>query len=108
MPGLRMPTRVEESGHDTYDVGPFGGSYLLGATGERSRRDPGGLAGMVCLAYGCQLVWKNLAMTRTTSVPLVDHTFLVQPESAAAGILVGSPAWYAWLTDANSCGRIWP
>jgi LuxR family maltose regulon positive regulatory protein len=45
---------------------------------------------------------EDLAMARTTSIPLVDHTLLSQPESAADAILVGSPAWYAWLTDATS------
>jgi LuxR family maltose regulon positive regulatory protein len=47
-------------------------------------------------------VWKDLAMARTTPIPLVDHTLLVQPKSAADAISVGSPAWYAWLTDATS------
>src|SRR5438477_7068565 len=41
-------------------------------------------------------------MARTTSVPLVNNSFLVQPESSSDAIPVGSPAWYAWLTDATS------
>jgi ATP/maltotriose-dependent transcriptional regulator MalT len=47
-------------------------------------------------------VWKDLAMARTRSIPLVDRIFLAQSESAADAILVGSPAWYAWLTNATS------
>ena len=49
-----------------------------------------------------QRVWKALGMARTTAPPLVDHTHLVQPGGAAEAILVGSPAWYAWLADATS------
>ena len=41
-------------------------------------------------------------MAPTTSTPVVDHTLLVQPGRAADAILVGSPAWYAWLADSSS------
>jgi hypothetical protein len=41
-------------------------------------------------------------MPRRIAPPLVDHTRLVQPERAAEAILVGSPAWYTWLTGATS------
>jgi LuxR family maltose regulon positive regulatory protein len=41
-------------------------------------------------------------MAPTPPAPLVDHTLLVQPGSAAEAIPVGSPAWYAWLADASS------
>ena len=41
-------------------------------------------------------------MARRIAPPQVDHTYLVQAERAAEAILVGSAAWYAWLTGATS------
>jgi hypothetical protein len=44
---------------------------------------------------------KDLAVAHTPPVPLVDHAILVQ-EGSTVVILLGSPAWYAWLADATS------
>jgi hypothetical protein len=41
-------------------------------------------------------------MVRKTAPLLVDHTRLVLPEREADAILVGSPAWFAWLAGATS------
>src|SRR5215213_4680531 len=47
-------------------------------------------------------MWRAHNMARRIAPPLVDHTRLIQPERADEAILVGSPAWYAWLTGATS------
>src|SRR4051794_23296801 len=41
-------------------------------------------------------------MATTASIALVEHAFLIQSDGSADAIPVGSLAWYAWLTDANS------